>query len=73
MLFRSYDFNKSVGLPVSLDEIEVTRDQIDELLPSVTTLSDVRHYPYEVTVEMLSKALDELEETNRLVQTRKGE
>lgn len=70
---RIYDFNRSVGLPVSLDEIEVTRDQIDELLPSVTTLSDVRHYPYEVTVEMLSKALDELEETNRLVQTRKGE
>jgi glycerol dehydrogenase len=68
---RIYDFSRSVGLPVSLDEIEVTRDRIDELLPSVTSLSDIRHYPYAVTVEMLSKAFDDLEKTNRLAENRR--
>lgn len=58
---RIRDFNISVGLPVRLADIGVTRDEFNKLLKTVTTMSDIRHYPYSVTVEMLEKALDIIE------------
>lgn len=61
---RIRDFNKSVGLPVKLADIEVTRDQFDGLLETITTMSDIRHYPYKVTVEMLEKAINVIENEN---------
>lgn len=54
-------FNESVGLPVRLSDIEVTREQFDSLAEMITQMSDIRHYPYNVTVEMLEKAIDTIE------------
>lgn len=58
---RIRKFNKSVGLPVKLSDIEITREQFDSLAETVTQMSDIRHYPYKVSVEMLEKAIDIIE------------
>lgn len=58
---RIRDFNLSVGLPVKLADIGVTRETFNGLLENVTTMSDIRHYPYKVTVEMLENALEIIE------------
>ena len=61
---RIYDFNKSVGLPVSLKDIEITDSQLKEVLPAVLNASDIAHNPYKITEEMLTAAFDELEAYN---------
>lgn len=58
---RLYAFNKSVGLPVRLADIEITREQLDEVLPAVLGASDIAHNPYVITEQMLKKAFDKLE------------
>lgn len=58
---RIRQFNKAVGLPVRLSDIEVTREQFDGLAETITQMSDIRHYPYKVTVEMLEKSIDTIE------------
>lgn len=57
-------FNLSTGLPVKLADIGMTRDEFDGLLESVTKMSDIKHYPYKVTADMLSAAVDILEKEN---------
>lgn len=59
---RVYEFNKRVGLPISISDIEVSKDELKEILKSVTTMSDIYHYPYEVTVKMLEDAFSYLDE-----------
>lgn len=59
---KIYDLNKKIGLPVTLSDIEITREEFTSILPMIGTMSDVRHYPYEVPVEMLEAALRRLEE-----------
>ncbi|MCD8049471.1 MAG: iron-containing alcohol dehydrogenase family protein [Clostridia bacterium] len=61
---KVYKFNKSVALPTSLEEIEITDEEMRAILSDVTKLSDVRHYPYEVTVEMLENAFEYLKNYN---------
>ena len=53
--------NRAIGLPVRLSDIEITRAQMEDILPQITQMSDIRHYPYPVTVNMLRAALDRLE------------
>lgn len=55
---RLREFNLSVGLPTKLSDIEVSREQFELLLETITSMSDIRHYPYKVTVEMLKNALE---------------
>lgn len=62
---RVHAFNKSAALPTKLSDIEITREEMDAVFENVTKLSDVRHYPYEVTTEMLKAAFDYLDEFNR--------
>ncbi len=63
---RIYDFNKSVGLPTSLDEIELSLQQLYDILPIAAGLSDIKHYPYAVTVDMFKEAFAKLDEYNKL-------
>lgn len=58
---RIRKFNASVGLPIRLADIEVDREQFDLLSETVTSMSDIRHYPYKVTVKMLADAIDTIE------------
>lgn len=62
---RVYAFNKSVNLPTSLSDIEITSEEMNAVLTDITKLSDVRHYPYEVTAEMLAEAFEYLEKYNK--------
>ena len=62
---KIYKFNKSVGLPTSLEDIEISREQMDALIPNIPNMSDVRHNPYIVTEEMLRRAFDELDAYNK--------
>ena len=62
---RVYNFNRVTGLPISIFDVEITEEQLKSVLPRMTTLSDVRHYPYEVTVPMLEEAFSYLEEYNK--------
>lgn len=55
------ELNKAIILPTSLDEIEITKAQWLECIGRIPEMSDIAHYPYKVTVEMLKKATEELE------------
>lgn len=59
---RVYHFNTLTGLPTSFKDIGITEKQLYEILPRVTELSDIRHYPYKVTVDMMKTAFSYLEE-----------
>ncbi|MDO4458859.1 MAG: iron-containing alcohol dehydrogenase family protein [Clostridia bacterium] len=57
---KIYAFNKSIGLPVAVNQIDISDEEFKETITRVPEMSDIRHYPYKVTEEMLYKAWDEL-------------
>ena len=57
-----YRLNRALGLPVSLEEIEITEEQWEECETRIPDMSDVAHYPYRVTKEMLDAAMARLRE-----------
>lgn len=59
---KIYKLNRSIGLPISLEEIEITEDQWQECMGRIPEMSDIAHYPYRVTKEMLEKAMNQLKE-----------
>ncbi|MCM1309084.1 MAG: iron-containing alcohol dehydrogenase family protein [Butyrivibrio sp.] len=61
---RVFSFNKSVGLPTRLADIEMEPDRLKELVRAAAAMKDVEHNPYAVTEEMLEKAFLELEKRN---------
>lgn len=56
-----YNFNKSVALPVKLKDIEITYEEICEILSAITKRSDIEHNPYVITEDMLLNAFKFLE------------
>ncbi len=64
---RVYKFNRVTGLPTSIFDVGITEEQFKSVLPGLVTLSDIRHYPYEVTVQMVEEAFLYLEEYNKSV------
>ena len=62
---KIYQLNKSILLPISLDEIEISKEQWEESTDRIPDMSDVAHYPYKVTKEMLKNAMARLEEKVR--------
>ena len=62
---KIYRLNRAVGLPVSLEDIEITEEQWQECMGRIPEMSDVAHYPYKVTREMLEEAMDRLKERVR--------
>nr|WP_296091700.1 iron-containing alcohol dehydrogenase family protein [uncultured Dorea sp.] len=57
---KVYALNKEIGLPISLEEIEITKEQWEESMNRIPDMSDVAHYPYKVTKEMLEDAMNRL-------------
>ncbi len=57
---RLKDFNRTVGLPVSLTDLDVTLDQVAQCAPSMVKDEDLDHYPYKVTEEMILEAAGKL-------------
>lgn len=59
---KIYNFNKSINLPVSLKDINILKEEFNEVINVIPNMSDVKHYPYVVTREMLEKAIRRVEE-----------
>ncbi len=57
---KIYEFNKSIGLPVRLEDIEITFEQINEILEAITERSDIEHNPYVINREMLLNAFNRM-------------
>ena len=62
---KIYQLNREIGLTVSLKEIEITEDEWKESMGHIPKMSDVAHYPYKVTREMLEDAMQKLKERVR--------
>lgn len=57
---KIYEFNKKVGLPVCLNDIDISREQFESIVDRIINASDVKHYPYKITEKMLFDALEVL-------------
>ena len=57
---KIYELNKAIGLPVSLKEIDITKEQWEESMNRIPEMSDVAHYPYKVIRKMLIDAMNTL-------------
>lgn len=66
MFKTMYDFNKSVGLPTCLDDIEMSIDDLEQLVAMICAMKDIDHNPYQITQDMVLKAFKELEKYNLL-------
>lgn len=54
---KIYTLNQQLQLPTSLEQIEITEEQWEESMDRIPEMSDIRHYPYKVTKEMLALAM----------------
>lgn len=59
---KIYTLNQQLQLPTSLEQIEITEEQWEESMDRIPEMSDIRHYPYKVTKEMLALAMKQLKE-----------
>ena len=59
---KIYTLNQQLQLPTSLEQIEITEEQWEESMDRIPEMSDIRHYPYKVTKEMLVLAMNQLKE-----------
>ena len=53
-------FHRAVGLPVRPEDIGVSREDLERVLPRVLTMHDIDHNPYPVTLPMLREAFAKL-------------
>ena len=58
---KVYRFNKEVGLPVCLEDLEFTAENIEKLSSDAVIMKDIEHNAYPVTKEMLISAMKKLE------------
>ena len=58
---KIYRFNKSVKLPTKISDIGITRKQFEDIADNIPDMSDIRHWPYRVTKDMILDAVNYLE------------
>lgn len=61
---KIFKFNKSTGLPTKTTDIGIEDNDLRALFPQITTMGDIKHFAFRVTVEMLERALKELNKYN---------
>lgn len=62
-LKQMYEFNRSVGLPVCLVDLELKKDDsLEDILGITMTNQELVHTPYPITGEMIHQAILDLEE-----------
>ena len=59
-----YDFNRSIGLPTCLADIEMSTKDLERLVPMVCAMKDIDHNPYKITENAVFEAFNELEKYN---------
>lgn len=62
---KMYAFNKSVGLPTCLSDIEMNGSDLERLVPLAAKMPDIAHNPYSITEEMLFAAFADLDYYNQ--------
>lgn len=58
---KVYEFNKAVGLPVRLEDIEINKDDLKKIAVMASEMKDIEHNPYDITAGMIEEALVKLE------------
>lgn len=58
---KVYEFHKKTNLPTKLSQIDITKDEFESILINIRNRSDIAHYPYVVTEEMIREAYQRLE------------
>ncbi|MCC8060062.1 MAG: iron-containing alcohol dehydrogenase family protein [Clostridiales bacterium] len=61
MFEKLYAFSRSVGLPTRLSDVEITEEQLGQVIEKTLEMKDIDHNPYKVTREMLEDAFRTLE------------
>lgn len=61
---KVYEFNKSVGLPVKVEDVEIGKEDLEAIIKKTVSMKDIDHNPYVVTEKMLKEAFDKLETIN---------
>ena len=65
-LERIFKFNKSIGLPTKLADIDVkTPEDLEKLVENAEGTKDLKHIPYPINKDMIRKAILDLEEYNK--------
>ena len=65
-LFKQiYDFNKSVNLPTSIEDVEITEKDLPTVISKAVKMHDTDHNPYVITEDMLREAFDRLSNYNK--------
>ncbi len=54
-------FNKEIGLPTTLSEIDVTVKDVESVVDRIIGDEDLEHYPYRLTKEMIMQAAEKLQ------------
>jgi len=62
---KVYAFNKSIDLPVCIEDVEITKEDLPAVIRQTVSMKDIEHNPYVVTEEMLTKAFEKLEAYNK--------
>ncbi len=62
---KVYKFNKKMGLPVCLADLDVTWEELDTVIKKALQTFDLEVLPYKVTEEMYYEALKKTEEYNQ--------
>lgn len=58
---RVYEFNRSISLPVCMEDVEITEEDLDAVIKKAVSMKDIDHNPYIITEEMLRDAFYTLE------------
>lgn len=57
-----YRFNKALGLPTCLADIQVFGEDKEKLLDAASVTNDIKRSPYEVTRDLLAQAIEYIEQ-----------
>ncbi|MDO4266251.1 MAG: iron-containing alcohol dehydrogenase family protein [Eubacteriales bacterium] len=61
MFRKLYAFHRQVGLPVSLSELGIKKEELPRVIRQTIVMKDIEHNPYEITAELLEEAFEKLE------------
>ncbi len=60
MFKKMFDFNRTVGLPIRLEDLGLTGADQDAVIDKALAMKDIEHNPYVITRDMMVKAFEEL-------------
>ena len=59
---KIYKFNKSIGLPTSLKDLDITKEDVEKMAQKASTVTEWHCAPYEITKEKFIKAILDCDE-----------